>query len=50
MVLHVPSATEIEHAIERAGLTPVVCWGDFGGAPFEAGSDSMIWVAAADPR
>jgi hypothetical protein len=50
MVLHVPSATEMEHAIARAGLSPVACWGDFSGAPFEARSDDMIWVAAAGPR
>jgi SAM-dependent methyltransferase len=50
MVLHVPSAAEMEHAIARAGLAPVACWGDFSGAPFEARSADMIWVATAGTR
>lgn len=38
--------TEIEALLERVGLRPTCCWGDFDGRAFDADSPRMILVAA----
>jgi len=48
MVLHVPSANEIEHALRRAGFRGLRVWGDFAGTPLVHDSPDMIWTATAD--
>ncbi len=45
MVLHVPSAVELEHALRGAGFEDPEVAGAFDRSPFTAESGDMIWTA-----
>jgi SAM-dependent methyltransferase len=47
MVLHVPTANEIEHALRRAGFGELAVTGDFVGSPLRHESPDMVWTATA---
>ncbi|HEY8489913.1 MAG TPA: class I SAM-dependent methyltransferase [Dehalococcoidia bacterium] len=43
--LRYPTRAEVEDALDRAGFAVEALYGDFAGAPFQAVSTEMVWVA-----
>lgn len=42
-VIHLFTPVELEHLLARAGFTVLQSWGDFSGAPLEAGAERQVY-------